>query len=48
LATGDSAFDGCARGAQISIEVAFSQRLEARLVVHIVAASHENNQCQHA
>src|SRR4029077_13754429 len=43
LAAGDRAFNWRTRRPQISIEIAFGQRLEARLIVHVLTAP---GQCQ--
>ena len=44
LAAGDRAFDRRARRAQVGVEIALGERLEARLVVHILTASGQDEQ----
>jgi hypothetical protein len=42
LAAGNRAFDWRTRGAQVAVEIALGERLESRLVVHVLPASCEN------
>ena len=44
LATRNGAFDRRAGGAQVRVEIAARERFEARLVVHILAASGQGEQ----
>ena len=46
LPAGDRALDRRARRAQVGVEIALRERLEARLVVHVLTASGENQKTQ--